>query len=297
MPLDTETLRYTKKYKTIEGQQMAYVDEGEGDPIVFLHGNPTSSYLWRNVMPHLEGKGRLIAPDLIGMGDSNKLPESGPDRYTFVERSQFLFALLGALGVTENVTLVIHDWGSALGFHWAHQNPDKVRGIAFMEALVAPMPGWEAWDAMSEGVKETFQAFRSPAGEEMVLQNNVFVEGMLPAGVLRDLSEAEMNEYRRPFLTPGEDRRPTLTWPREIPIGGDPEDVTAIIASYAAWLQKSEIPKLFVNAEPGAITVGEARDFVRTWPNLTEISVDGVHFVQEDAPDAIGQAIADWLPQ
>lgn len=297
MAHDSERLKYSKKYKTVHGSRMAYVDEGTGDPIVFLHGNPTSSYLWRNVMPHLEGRGRLIAPDLVGMGDSGKLPDSGPERYTFVEHRRFLFALLDELGVRENVTLVIHDWGSALGFNWAHQNPEKTRGIAFMEALVAPMPGWESWDAMPEGVKETFQAFRSPKGEEMVLEGNMFVEGMLPAGVLRQLSDAEMTEYRRPFVTQGEDRRPTLTWPRQIPICGEPEDVAAIIGAYADWLQHTDIPKLFINADPGAITVGAARDFVRTWPNLTELTVPGVHFVQEDAPDAVGRAIADWLPE
>lgn len=292
--MSSETQRYEKQYKTIHGKQMAYIEVGTGDPIVFLHGNPTSSYLWRNIMPYLEGRGRLIAPDLIGMGDSEKLDHSGPDSYTYVEHRKYLFALLEELDVTENVTLVIHDWGSGLGFHWAHQNPDAVKGIAFMEAIVAPVP---SWDAFPEGAREIFQGFRSPAGEEMVLENNIFVEGVLPSSIIRELSEAEMAEYRRPFLEPGEDRRPTLTWPRQIPIEGEPAEVAEIVTAYGAWLSQTETPKLFVNAEPGALISGPVVDFVRTWPNLTEVSVAGIHFIQEDSPDEIGQAIADWLPE
>ncbi len=282
---------YAKKFKEIHGLQMAYLEHGEGDPIVFLHGNPTSSYLWRNIMPHLEGRGRLIAPDLIGMGDSAKLDDSGPDRYTYVEHRKYLFALLEALGVNDNVTLVIHDWGSALGFHWAQQNTDAVRGIAFMEAIVAPIP---SWDAFPEGLAATFQAFRSDAGEDMVLNNNIFVERVLPASILRKLNDAEMAEYRRPFLQAGEARRPTLTWPRQIPIAGEPADVTRIVSEYSQWLAQSHIPKLFVNAEPGGMISGRVRDFVRSWPAITEVSVPGIHFIQEDSPDQIGEAIAAW---
>lgn len=288
-----KTLRYEKSYKTIHGKRMAYVDVGSGDPIVFLHGNPTSSYLWRNVMPHLEGRGRLIAPDLIGMGDSEKLDNSGPGTYSYVEHRKYLFALLEELGVDQNVTLVIHDWGSGLGFHWAHQNPDAVKGIAFMEAFVAPIP---SWDDFPDGEREAIQAVRSPAGEEMVLQGNSFVEGVLPGTILRTLTQAEMAEYRRPFLNAGEDRRPTLTWPRQIPIEGEPADVHEIVSAYSAWMAQNDIPKLFINAEPGALIKGAARDLVRTWPNVTEVAVEGIHFIQEDSPDAIGQAIADWLP-
>jgi len=288
----SEQLRYDKKFATVNGKRMAYVDEGEGDPIVFLHGNPTSSFLWRNVMPHLEGKGRLIAPDLIGMGDSEKLDDSGPERYTFIEHRGFLYALLEQLHVKERVTLVVHDWGSALGFHWAHENPDAIKGIAFMEAIVAPIPTWEGFP---EGAREVFQGFRSPAGEEMVLQQNVFVEQVLPGAIIRDLSEAEMNEYRRPFTEPGEDRRPTLTWPRQIPIAGEPADVVQIVSDYSAWLAGSDIPKLFVNAEPGALIQGGVRDYVRSWPNQQEVTVTGAHFIQEDSPDEIGRAIVGWL--
>jgi len=295
MTHSTEVSRYEKKFKTVHGKQMAYIEAGAGDPIVFLHGNPTSSYLWRNIMPHLEGRGRLIAPDLIGMGDSDKLDDSGPDSYTYVEHRKYLFALLEELGVEENVTLVIHDWGSGLGFHWAHKNPEAVKGIAYMEAIIAPIP---AWDDFPEAVRETFQALRSPAGDQMVLEQNLFVEGILPGAILRTLTDVEMTEYRRPYLEPGESRRPTLTWPRQIPIAGEPADVVEIVSQYSAWMAQNEIPKLFVNAEPGAlIQAGPVLDLVRTWHNQTEITVTGSHFIQEDAPDEIGKAIADWLPE
>ena len=294
MSYSTEVLRYEKKSKMIHGKRMAYIDEGEGDPIVFLHGNPTSSFLWRNIMPHLEGRGRLIAPDLIGMGDSEKLDHSGPDSYTFVEHRKYLFALLEALDVHLNVTLVIHDWGSALGFHWAQEYPEKIKGIAFMEAIVAPIQNWEGFPKAS---RKVFQGFRSDAGEDMVLNRNIFVEAVLPGSILRDLTEAEMTEYRRPFLNPGEDRRPTLTWPRQIPIAGEPEDVVEIAGAYSQWLSQCDVPKLFVNAEPGALIAGPVRDLVRAWPNLTEVTVAGSHFIQEDSPDEIGEAIAAWLPE
>ena len=244
-------------------------------------------------MPYLEGRGRLIAPDLIGMGDSQKLDNSGPDRYTYVEHREYLFALMRQLGINQNATLVIHDWGSALGFDWAKHNPDAVRGIAFMEAIVAPIPNWHSFP---ESFVETFQGFRSPAGEKMVLEKNIFIEGVLPGGIARELTATEMHEYRRPYLKAGEDRRPTLSWPRQIPIAGKPEDVVQIVAEYSTWISNSEIPKLFINAEPGALIVGETREFVRSWSNQTEITVPGIHFLQEDAPDEIGAAIARWLP-
>lgn len=280
-----------KKRVQVLGKSMAYVETGTGDPIVFLHGNPTSSYLWRNVMPHLAGLGRCLAPDLIGMGDSEKLAPSGPDRYRFVEHRSYLDGLLSALGVTKDVTLVIHDWGSALGFDWANRHRDAVRGIAYMEAIVRPVT-WAEWP---DAARAVFQGFRSPAGEDMVLQKNVFVERVLPGSILRKLEPAEMEEYRRPFREPGESRRPTLTWPRQIPIEGEPADVVEIAASYAAWLATSPVRKLFVNADPGAILVGAPREFCRTWPNQTEVTVPGNHFLQEDSPDAIGRAIAEWV--
>jgi haloalkane dehalogenase len=282
---------HPKKSITVLGKTISYVEMGEGDPIVFQHGNPTSSYLWRNVMPHLKEQGRCIAIDLIGMGDSDKLDDSGPDRYTFLEHSVYLATALEVLGVTENVTLVIHDWGSALGFDWANKNRDAVKGIAYMEALVSPVL-MSDWPEAARGI---FQAFRSDAGEEMILEKNMFIEKVLPSAILRDLSEEEMTVYRRPFTNAGEDRRPTLTWPRQIPIDGSPADVGVIIQDYADWLSMSPLPKLFINAQPGSILVGAQRDFCRTWPNQIEVTVAGDHFIQEDSPDEIGQAISQWL--
>lgn len=285
----------SKQHVEILGRTMAYVEQGEGRPIVMLHGNPTSSFLWRHVMAALSGHGRCVAPDLIGMGDSDKLPADDHARYTFVRHREFLNAFMDAvIGTDENVVLVVHDWGSALGFDWARRHPDRVRGIAYMEAIVAPIPGWDDWP---EGAREIFQGFRSPAGEEMILKQNLFVEGVLPTAVIRTLSDEEMAEYRRPFAQPGEDRLPTLTWPRQIPIAGQPADVHEIVEQYAAWLaQRDGLPKLFVNAEPGAILTGAARDFCRTWPDQTEITLPGIHYIQEDSGPEIGRTIAAWLP-
>ncbi len=284
------TTEHPKKTIEVLGKQMSYVEMGDGDPIVFQHGNPTSSYLWRNIMPHLTGQGRCIAIDLIGMGDSEKLEDSGPARYTFVEHREYFDAALEALGVNDNVTLVIHDWGSALGFDWANRHPEQVKGICYMEAIVQPME-WDEWPGAARGV---FEGFRSPAGEDMVLEKNIFVENVLPGSIIRDLDDAEMAVYRRPFTQAGEDRRPTLTWPRQIPLGGEPADVVAIVSDYADWMSANDLPKLFVNAEPGAILTGPMREFCRTWRNQTEVTVKGNHFVQEDSPDEIGQALAQW---
>ncbi len=283
--------RYSKKSATILGRTMRYVDEGSGDPIVFLHGNPTSSYLWRNIMPHLNGLGRCIAPDLIGMGDSDKLPSSAPGSYRFVDHREYLNGLFDHIGINRNVVLVIHDWGSALGFDWSNRNRDAVQGIAYMEAIVRPVT-WEEWP---DAARKVFQGFRSDAGEDMVIQKNVFVERVLPGSVLRGLTDDEMTVYRRPYLTPGEDRRPTLTWPREIPISGEPEDVVAIVQAYSEWLATTDVPTLFVNADPGAILTGSQREFCRTWPNQEEVTVSGSHFIQEDSPDEIGTAIANFV--
>jgi haloalkane dehalogenase len=272
---------------------MAYVEVGVGDPIVLLHGNPTSSYLWRNVLPHLQRRGRCIAPDLIGMGDSDKLPDSGPDSYRFVEHRRYLDALLEALDVHERVTLVVHDWGSALGFDWANRHRKAVKGIAYMEAIVGRQY-WDHWDKF--GMRPVLQALRSEKGESMVLQDNFFVEKVLPGAILRKMSDEDMAEYRRPFVEPGEGRRPTLTWPREIPIEGDPTDVTEIVTAYADWLVTSNLPKLFLKAEPGGILAGGAvLDLARRLPAQTEVTVRGIHFVQEDSPDEIGRAVARWM--
>jgi len=280
----------TKQFAEVLGSRMAYVDVGSGDPIVFLHGNPTSSYLWRNVIPHLVPHGRCIAPDLIGMGDSAKLADSGPGSYRFVEHRRYLDALLEQLGVHERVTLVVHDWGSGLGFDWANRHREAVSGIAYMEAVVKPV-SWDDWPESARGI---FQAFRSEAGESIILERNMFVENVLPASILRTLSDEEMDAYRAPFREPGEGRRPTLTWPREIPVDGEPADVCQIVTDYGQWLASSEVPKLFINADPGSILTGPQREWVRTWPHQQEVTVSGVHFVQEDSADAIGQAIAEW---
>jgi len=284
---------YKKQRRRVFDREMAYVEVGEGNPSVLLHGNPTSSYLWRNVLPHLQRRGRCIAPDLIGMGDSDKLPGSGPGSYRFVEHRRYLDALLEALDVQERVILVVHDWGSALGFDWANRHRKAVKGIAYMEAIVQPQ-AWDHWDKLN--MRPVLQALRSEAGEAMVLKDNFFVEQILPKAVLRTLSVEDMAEYRRPFAEPGEGRRPTLTWPRQIPIEGEPADVTAIAAAYADWLATSDVPKLFVKAEPGLLVAGGANlDFARGLPAQTEVTVAGLHFLQEDSPDEIGQAIAGWM--
>jgi haloalkane dehalogenase len=272
----------------VADSEMAYVDTGSGDPIVFLHGNPTSSYLWRNVIPHVAGQYRCLAPDLIGMGDSGK---STSGSYRFVDHARYLDSWFQALELSRDVVLVVHDWGSALGFHWARRHPERVKGVAYMESIVRPVT-WEEWP---EAARKIFQAMRSPGGEDMVLTKNVFVERILPASVIRGLAPEEMERYRAPYRKVGESRRPTLTWPREIPIGGEPADVVRIVQEYADWLGKSPVPKLFVNAEPGSILVGAQREFCRTWPNQTEVSVRGNHFVQEDSPDEIGRALAAFV--
>ncbi len=281
------------KKKTVEilGKKMTYVEAGEGDPIVFLHGNPTSSYLWRNIIPFATDLGRCIAPDLIGMGDSEKLDNSGPSRYTFVEHRNYLDELLYKLNVTENVILVIHDWGSALGFDWANRHREAVQGIAYMEAIVKPME-WSEWP---EDATEIFKGFRSDAGEDMILNKNLFIEAVLPGSIRRKLSEEEMNHYRQPFINKGEDRRPTLTWPRQIPLGGEPQDVVEIVSDYSNWLSQSECPKLLVSAEPGAILKGSVLEYARSWPNQTEVTVAGSHFIQEDSPEEIGTALANFV--
>jgi haloalkane dehalogenase len=270
---------------------MAYVELGAGEPIfLFLHGNPTSSYLWRNVMPELAALGRCIAPDLIGMGDSEKLDKPGPLTYRFATHREFLWQFIDTvIGPERPVVLVAHDWGSALAFDWANQHRERVAAIAYMEAIVRPL-SWAEWP---EASRRVFQGFRAPSGEEMILDRNIFVERVLPGSVLRQLAPEEMAEYRRPFQN-REDRWPTLAWPREIPIDGEPADVTALVGAYAEWMAQNEIPKLFVNAEPGAILTGAPREFCRRWPNQTEVTVTGSHFIQEDSGPEIGRAIAEW---
>ena len=268
--------------------EMAYIDVGSGDPILFLHGNPTSSYLWRNVMPHVQELGRCLAPDLIGMG------QSGPSldgQYGFDDHRRYLDEWLETVGAKDHLTIVAHDWGSGLGFDWARRHPKAVKGIAYMEAIVRPVT-WMEWP---EAARNIFQAMRSKAGEEIVLTKNVFVERILPSAILRNLTDEEMEEYRRPYIKPGESRRPTLSWPRQIPIEGEPPRMVEIVQRYADWLSGSEVPKLFINADPGSILTGSQREFARSWPNQKEVTVTGRHFIQEDSPNEIGRAIRGWL--
>ena len=283
-------MTWNKKYIDVLGKQIAYVEMGEGDPIIFQHGNPTSSYLWRNIMPQLQSLGRCIAMDLIGMGDSEKLEDEGNMTYSYAVHKKYFDGFLAELGIKNNATLVIHDWGSALGFNWAYDNPEKVKGICYMEAIVKSMQ-WVDWNEDARGI---FQGFRSPAGEDMILEKNLFIEAVLPGSILRKLSDEEMNEYRRPFNNKIA-RRPTLDWPRQIPLENEPPEVCKIVESYSQWMLKNELPKLFINAEPGAILIGKQREFCRTWKNQKEVNVKGSHFIQEDSPDEIGNAIFDWL--
>jgi len=279
---------YPRERIAVAGTELAYIDTGSGDPIVFLHGNPTSAYLWRNVIPHLAKLGRCLAPDLAGMGQSGKAPDGS---YRFVDHARYLDAWFSALGLAQKITLVVHDWGSALGFYWACRHRAVVKGIAYMEAIVTPL----RWDEWPDNARNIFQLMRSPAGEELVLQKNIFIERILPGAILRKLTDEEMAAYRRPWLEAGESRRPMLTWPRQIPVDGEPADVTAIVSDYARWLSvDSTLPKLFVNAEPGAILTGRQREYCRKWPNQREVTVIGAHFVQEDSPHQVGEAIADW---
>jgi haloalkane dehalogenase len=278
-----------KRSVEVHGLKMAYVEKGVGDAVVFLHGNPTSSYLWRNIIPYLEGSARCIAPDLIGMGDSDKLAGSGPDSYTFAQHSKFLDGFLESISIESPLTLVLHDWGSTLGFDWARRHSDAVRGIAYMEPIAAP---WQ-WADFPEQAQAVFKALRSPQGERLILEENRFIEQNLPRMIMRPLTDAEMTEYRRPFDERGEARRPTLTWPRQLPIEGDPADVVAVVERISQWLSSSAVPKLFIESEPGT-AAPRLRALYKSWPNQTEVTVRGLHYPQEDSPREIGEALAAW---
>ena len=278
-----------KKNINVLGKKMTYVDKGEGDPIIFQHGNPASSYLWRNIIPYLENQGRCIAIDLIGMGDSDKLTDNGNNTYSYHIQKQYFEKCLEELEIKENITFVIHDWGSALGFNWAYEHQESVKGICYMEAIVKKI-SWEDWP---KDAKSIFQGFRSDAGEDLILKKNLFIEGVLPNAIIRNLTETEMDIYRKPFLKEI-DRRPTLDWPRQIPINNEPEDVCKIVDDYSSWMSINEIPKLFINADPGSILTGKQREFCRKWKNQQELTVKGNHFIQEDSPNEIGEAISKW---
>ncbi len=272
----------------VDGVGMAYVETGTGDPIVFLHGNPTSSYLWRNVLPWVDGLGRCVAPDLVGMGSSDALAPGS--HYAFGEHAAMLAKTLHTLGVDERVTLVLHDWGSVLGFDWARRNSERLKGIAYMEAIVTPL----RHNAFPDG-GEFLNRVRGPEGERLVLQENVFIEGFLRAGVLRDLEPEEMETYRRPWREAGERRRPMLSWARHVPLDGEPSNMVEVVEANRDWLARSPVPKLLIRADPGQFLAGDALEQCRTWPNQREVAVVGRHFVQEDAPDEIGREIADWF--
>ncbi|MEM9204159.1 MAG: haloalkane dehalogenase [Actinomycetota bacterium] len=291
MPIES-TSRYGKRRVPVLDLEMATVDHGDGDAIVFLHGNPTSSFLWRNVIPHVEHLGRCVAPDLIGFGDSHKLPASGPGSYRFVENRRYLDVLFDQLDLGDRITFVVHDWGSGLGFDWAMRHADRVAGLAYLEANVAP----RSWSQLSDDGRAFFERLRTDEGEQMALVDNVFLTVGLPGGVIRELTDAEHAEYRRPFLEPGEGRRPTLTWPREIPFDGEPADVHAIVAAYSTWLAETPIPKLLIDVSDGDTLTGELLEFARTFRNQTEVRVVGRHFAPEDSPDEIGVALAQWIP-
>jgi haloalkane dehalogenase len=281
----------TKQFIKVHDRTLAYVDRGKGPPIVFLHGNPTSSYLWRNITAPLSAHYRCVAPDLIGMGDSDKLPGVGDDRYSFFEHQRYLDGFLEGLRLQQPVVLVVHDWGSALGFDWLRRYPERVRGIAYMEAIVGPLE----WSSLPAPVADTFRALRSTPGEEMILRHNFFVEQILPSGMLRKLTSEEHEEYRRPFHEVGEARRPTLAWPRQLPFSGEPREICDLVERYAAFLARSDVPKLFINAEPGIVLVGALRDACRRWPNQREVTVNGLHYVQEDSPNEIASAIRTFV--
>lgn len=286
MTIDS-TMRYEKRFVDVLGSRMAYVDVGEGDPIVFLHGNITSSYLWRNVIPYIEGLGRCIAIDNIGQGDSDKVTGS---TYRLEDHQPYIDAALDALGVGDGATIVTHDWGAQLGMTWARTHRPNLRGVVICQGVI----GNFEWDHWPPEVSALFRRFRSDEGERLVLDENYFVERILPAMVIREVPQEVHDEYRRPFRAPGEDRRTTLTWPREIPIQGHPADVLEVVEANKAWMAENSLPKLFINTEPGAVLVGEHRTMVRSWPNVSEVTVAGLHFCQEDSPDEMGRAIADW---
>ena len=283
---------FDKSSVNIEGKKLAYIDVGKRTPIVMLHGNPTSSFLWRNIIPHLNDLGRVIVPDLIGHGDSDKLPVSmGPDRYKFENTFKYLNKLLNKLEINNDITLILHDWGSALGFYWAMKNPEKIKAICYMEAIVSPI-NWSDWPEQARGI---FKGFRSEKGEDLILKRNMFIEAVLPSSIIRKLTKDEMDEYRKPFLNEN-DRQVTLNWPRQIPIEGEPSHMFRLVTSYAEWISNDgDIPKLFINADPGSILIGNQREFCRGWKNQTEVTVNGLHFIQEDSPHEIGEAISSWM--
>ena len=289
--IDTGNPYTSKQFRRVKGLEMAYVEVGTGDPIVFMHGNPTSSYLWRNVMPYAEPFGRCIAIDMIGMGDSDKLPDSGPGRYNFTTHSEYLYDLFAQLGIDRNVTLVVHDWGGPLGFNWAFRNQPAVERIIYMETSVRPSaPG-----TSTPGGRRFTDMFKTERMERQVLEDNFFVETLMFGGLKSALSEEDKAAYRKPYLMPGESRRPTIDWPRQIVVDGEPAWLYEIGKAWSDWMAENEIPKLFLEADPGITLTGANREFCRGWKNQVVVTVPGTHFIQEQSPQVVGDAIGDWL--
>ena len=279
---------FKSKFVDVHGSRMHYVDVGEGDPVLFLHGNPTSSYLWRNIIPHLSGQARCIAPDLIGMGKSDhpKIPYRYDDHYRYVT------GFVDALDIGSNLTLVIHDWGSALGFRWAHQHQDAVKGIAFMEAMLFPL----SWERMPAEYRTGFRMMRSPGlGWGMISVGNVFIKKMLPDMVARGLTPEAQAYYASAFPTIAS-RQAVRQWPQEIPIDGKPADNDATVGAFGEWLTRTELPKILFHGSPGTIIREDDVAWVRE--NLANLQVvdigDGLHFIQEDNPGLIGSELSKW---
>ncbi len=289
--------RYSRQRTVVHGSSMAYIDSGEGRSVVLLHGNPTSSYLWRNIIPHIDPVARCIVPDLIGMGDSDKLPSHDDEAYKYSIHRDYLDKLLDGLDLGDGVVLVGQDWGSVLAFDWARRHADRVGGIVHFEAIITPFT-WEEFPENPEdedSARTWFEGLRSSEGERMILQDNMFVETRIPTRTLRQITEEEMDIYRRPYLNPGEDRRPTLTWARNLPISGEPADVVETVESNATWLQETQIAKVFIRGEPGGLIQGPRIDFCRNLPNTREVPVRGIHYIQEDSPNEIGEAVAELV--
>jgi len=283
--ISTEDISYRKRVPLLD-TNMAYVDAGCGDPIVFLHGNPTPSYLWRNIIPFLLPYGRCLAPDFVGMGNSGPAPDGS---YRFVDHQRYLDAWFEVMGLNRNVILVVHDWGSALGFSWAHRHPERVKAVVYMEAIVRPFLSWDEWP---DTTREFFKAQRTTDGEDLILEKNLFIEYLLP---LRNISSEAIEVYRRYYRNPGPSRQPILAWTRDLPIEGQPQDVVQIVESYARWLSVSDIPKLFIDAEPAGFLIGAQREFCRAWPNQETVTVKGAHFLQEESPTEVGEAMARFV--
>src|ERR1041385_4084764 len=283
--ISTEEISY-RKYVDVHGVPMAYVDVGTGDPIVFLHGVPTPSYLWRNIIPYALPYGRCLAPDYVGMGYSAAAPDGN---YRFFDHQRYLDAWLDAVGVTKNVILVVHDWGSALGFSWAQRHPERIKAIVYMECIVRPFRSWDEWP---DNTKAFFQRKRTAEGEDMILERNLFIEYLLP---LRNLRPEVIDVYRRYWAIPGRARMPMLAWSRDLPIAGEPADVVEVVESYAKWMSKNSIPKLFIDADPAGFLIKGQREFCRAWPNQQIVTVRGAHFLQEESPHEVGQAMAGFI--